>query len=394
MIRAVLLDLDDTLLRNDMAGFLPTYLRSLGEALADLVDPGRLAAEVMAGTRDMLVNQDPRRTLADCFAARFYPALGWNEPDMRPRLQDYYSRVFPQLQTLTAPMPGAVELVGALQQAGLELAIATNPLFPRLAVEHRLAWAELPADRYSFGLVSSYEELHFAKPHPEYYTELLGRLGVRAHEAAMIGNEFDNDIQPALDLGMAAYHVSDNPRVSGGGLEGVLRWLQDPEQGGDPGAAHRPRAILAQMRGHLSALLGMTTGLSAEAWSRRPEPEEWSPGEILCHLRDVELEVNLPRLQRIVAEQDPFISAVDPDRWAEPRRYRQQAGAEALVRFTEARMELVGMLEALKPDSWGKPARHSLLGPTRLSEIFSVAAEHDLLHLAQLRRTIGPSPLS
>jgi hypothetical protein len=114
----------------------------------------------------------------------------------------------------------------------------------------------------------------------------------------------------------------------------------------------------------------------------------------VCHLRDVELEVNLPRLQRIVAEQDPFISAVDPDRWAEPRRYRQQVGAEALVRFTEARMELVGMLEALKPDNWGKPARHSLLGPTRLSEIFSVAAEHDLLHLAQLRRTIGSSPLS
>jgi len=394
MIRAVLLDLDDTLLRNDMAGFLPTYLHSLGEALADLVDPGRLAAEVMAGTRDMLVNQDPRRTLADCFAARFYPALGWNEPDMRPRLQDYYMRVFPQLQALTTPMSGAVELVEALQQAGLELAIATNPLFPRLAVEHRLAWAGLPVDRYSFGLVSSYEELHFAKPHREYYTELLGRLGVRAHEAAMIGNEFDNDIQPALELGMAAYHISDSPRVSGGPLEGVLAWLRDPDQAGDPAAAHRPEAILAQMRGHLSALLGMTAGLSNEAWRRRPEAEEWSAGEILCHLRDVELEVNLPRLERILTEQDPFISAVDPDRWAEPRGYRQQAGAEALVRFTEARMELVGILEDLKPESWRKPARHSLLGPTRLSEIYSVAAEHDLLHLAQLRRTISPSPHS
>jgi hypothetical protein len=132
----------------------------------------------------------------------------------------------------------------------------------------------------------------------------------------------------------------------------------------------------------------MTAGLSAEAWHRRPEPEEWSAGEILCHLRDVELEVNLPRLQRILTEQDPFLSAVDPDGWAEPRGYRQQAGPEALVRFTEARMELVSMLEDLKPESWGKPARHSLLGPTRLSEIYSVAAEHDLLHLAQLRRTI------
>src|SRR3989304_5167623 len=213
MIRAVLLDLDDTLLRNDMAGFLPTYLRSLGEALADLVDPGRLAAEVMAGTRDMLVNQDPRRTLADCFAARFSPALGWNEPDMRPRLQDYYLRVFPELQTLTAPMSGAVELVEALQQAGLELALATNPLFPPLAGEH------------------------------------------------------------------------------------------PPARG------------------------------------RRPGPEEGSAGEILCHRRDVELEVNLPRLQRILTEQDPFLSAVDPDRWAEPRGDRPQAGAGGPARVTQPRME-------------------------------------------------------
>jgi FMN phosphatase YigB (HAD superfamily) len=389
VIRAVLLDLDDTLLRNDMAGFLPTYLQSLGRAMADLVDPGRLSAEVMAGTRDMLVNLDPRRTLQEVFAARFYPAMGWDEAEVRPRLDDYYQRIFPELQQQTAPIPGALELVEALRQEGRELAIATNPLFPRLAVEHRLAWAGLPVDRFDFALVSSYEEMHFSKPHPEYYTELLGRLGARAHEAAMIGNEFDNDIRPALELGLAVYHVHPTPRGTGGELRGVLPWLRDPELTGDPGAAQRPRAILAQLRGHLSALLGMVAGLTEAAWSRRPEPEEWSAGEIACHLRDVEREVNLPRLERILTEQDPFISAVDPDRWAEPRGYRLQSGPQALGAFGEARLETVRLLEGLEPAAWDTPARHSLLGPTRLGEILSVAAEHDLLHLAQLRRTLA-----
>jgi FMN phosphatase YigB (HAD superfamily) len=389
MIRAALLDLDDTLLQNDMAGFLPVYLRSLGESLADLADPGRLAAEVMAGTRDMLVNRDPRRTLQDVFAARFYPAMGWNEPEVRPRLLDYYQNEFPHLQDSTRPIPAAVELVQALQQAGVEVAIATNPLFPRLAVEHRLAWAGLAVAQFHFALLSSFEELHFAKPHAEYYTEVLGRLGVRAHEAAMLGNEYDNDIRPALELGVATYHVSDKPRGTGGTLAGALDWLRDPDLTGDPSAAHRPGAILAMMRGHLGALLGMASSLSPGSWGQRPKPGEWSAGEILCHLRDVEREVNLPRLRRLLTEQDPFISAVDPDRWAEPRGYRRQSGPEALTAFTEARLETLGLLGTLAPEAWAKPARHSLLGPTRLSEIFSVAAEHDLLHLAQLRRTLA-----
>jgi hypothetical protein len=137
----------------------------------------------------------------------------------------------------------------------------------------------------------------------------------------------------------------------------------------------------------------MVAGLTSAGWSLRPEPEEWSAGEIACHLRDVEREVNLPRLQRILTEPDPFISAVDPDRWAEPRGYRRQPGAQALEAFGEDRLETLRLLEGLEPATWDTPARHSLLGPTRLSEILSVAAEHDLLHLAQLRRTLAAGHL-
>lgn len=391
MIRAVLLDLDDTLLQNDMAGFLPPYLRSLGEAMADLADPGRLAAEVMAGTRDMLANLDPRCTLEAAFAARFYPALGWDEAEVRPRLQDFYQRVFPKLQELTSPIAGAKHFVQSLLEDDRQLVIATNPLFPRRAVEHRLTWAGLPVDAYPYALVGSYEELHFAKPHPEFFAELLGRLGIRSHEAAMIGNELKNDILPALGLGLAVFHIGGtaDQGIAGGSLQDALPWALQADLSGDPSAARSPRAILAQLRGYLSALLGMTEGLREQAWGLRPAPGEWSPGEILCHLRDVELEVNLPRVGRILNEHDPFISAVDPDRWAEPRGYSQQSGTQAREAFTSARMQTIATLEALEPETWQQPARHSLLGPTTLSEILSVAAEHDLLHLGQLRHALA-----
>ena len=37
--------------------------------------------------------------------------------------------------------------------------------------------------------------------------------------------------------------------------------------------------------------------------------------EIICHLRDVEREVNLPRIRRVLAEQNPFLVGEVTDVW-------------------------------------------------------------------------------
>ena len=47
------------------------------------------------------------------------------------------------------------------------------------------------------------------------------------------------------------------------------------------------RAELAQTPGVLDRLLA---GLDAAAWRARPAPAEWAPVEIVCHLRDEEVE--------------------------------------------------------------------------------------------------------
>ena len=102
-------------------------------------------------------------------------------------------------------------LVQAALASNLRLAVATNPLFPRIAIDHRLAWAGVPSDRFAYDLVTSYETFHSAKPQLAYYAEILGHLGVPPSRAAMVGDSPSDDLSPARALGMAVFHVSPSP---------------------------------------------------------------------------------------------------------------------------------------------------------------------------------------
>jgi hypothetical protein len=115
---------------------------------------------------------------------------------------------------------------------------------------------------------------------------------------------------------------------------------------------------------------------------------EWSITEIVCHLRDAEVEISLPRLHKVLEEDNPFISAVDADVWAAERNYQAQSGTEAMAAYAEARMETVALLDSLTPEQWQRPARHAVFGPTTLRELVSFTNEHDRLHLKQIKETL------
>ncbi|NMC81011.1 MAG: HAD family hydrolase, partial [Chloroflexi bacterium] len=163
----VLFDLDGTLLVNDMATFLPPYLKALGQSLAPL--PGeQVGREVLAATRRMVHKQEPAATLEETFDQNFYPRIGISKQELRPTIDAFYAQVFPSLRQYTQPRPEAIRLVEAAFEMGHQVVVATNPLFPRTAVLQRLEWASLPADRYPFALITTYEHMHFAKPNPAY----------------------------------------------------------------------------------------------------------------------------------------------------------------------------------------------------------------------------------
>ncbi|MFN2166026.1 MAG: HAD family hydrolase, partial [Anaerolineae bacterium] len=78
----------------------------------------------------------------------------------------------------------------------LDVVIATNPLFPALAVQHRMAWAGV-AD-FAYDLVTSYENSRAIKPNLLYFEQILETLGRRPEDCLVVGDE---------DMDMVAAHL-------------------------------------------------------------------------------------------------------------------------------------------------------------------------------------------
>ena len=89
---------------------------------------------------------------------------------------------------------------------GLRVALATNPIFPAVATESRIRWAGLEPE--DFELRTTYENIGYCKPNPEYYREIAARLGVRPEECLMVGNDVTEDMV-AESIGMQVFLLTD-----------------------------------------------------------------------------------------------------------------------------------------------------------------------------------------
>jgi hypothetical protein len=146
---------------------------------------------------------------------------------------------------------------------------------------------------------------------------------------------------------------------------------------------------MAILRSTPAALNSLCLPLESIKMSTRPTPDEWSPGELLCHLRDVDTEVNLPRLKKFLLEDNPFLPGADTDRWGEERDYLHQDGIRALQHFSASRQRLLRILEEISPVDWERTARHAIFGPTRLKELIAITAGHDQVHIRQMLATVA-----
>jgi FMN phosphatase YigB (HAD superfamily) len=394
----LLLDLDDTLLANDMAVFLPAYLQSLGNHLKPFVAPDTLIPALLTATQQMLHNNLPDRTQKQVFDATFYPIIDLTIETLEEPLSNFYSEEFPKLRELTTSEPEAVRFVEQSMERGYDLAIATNPLFPLTANLQRLEWAGLPANKYPFRLIPSNESFHFAKPKLAFFTELLGRLGWPEGQHLMVGDNLDHDIIPAQKIGLPTFHLSNQPTVDdhiyrsthgSGSLADLLPWLDSiPEDDLNDRFDH-PEGIMAIIRSTPAIISSFTSSLPTDAWFDEPRADEWSLTEIICHLRDVDGEVNLPRLKKVLEDTNPFLPGIDTDQWADERLYYCQDGKSALDDFTRFRIELINILERLPRQDLERSARHAIFGPTQLIELVGIIARHDRLHVQQAYKTLG-----
>ena len=206
MTKAILFDLDGTLLPMEQEVFVRDYLGRMTAFLAPHgYDPQSLIKAVWAGTGAMVKN-DGKALNEDVFWYVFNSILGRDAKQDLALFEEFYRTEFQKAKDSCGFNPAAVEAIRQIKDMGYRLILATNPLFPAIATHSRIRWAGLnPED---FELITTYENSRFCKPNPDYYREILGKIALDGSQCLMVGNDVGEDMI-AGTLGMKTFLLTD-----------------------------------------------------------------------------------------------------------------------------------------------------------------------------------------
>ena len=140
------------------------------------------------------------------------------------------------------------------------------------------------------------------------------------------------------------------------------------------------RELIQRYRDGYGALVEALDGIDLDA---RPEPGEWTPGEIVHHLLDSEI-ARAFRLRVLLTKERPHIEGFDQDAWAAIHPDRP---IESSLAAFKAMVEANGALfESLSDDEWDRRATHGEFGDYGPRILLDRGAEHGHEHAEQIRR--------
>lgn len=205
-LKAVLFDLDGTLLPMDQDVFVKAYLGSFAQKLAPHgYDPKQFIQAVWLGVSAMVKNDGSRYN-----ETRFYDAFekifGQKTYDDAHLMDEFYQKEFENAKQVCGFNPKAKTVVQKIKSMGLRVVLATNPIFPAIATQKRMGWAGFEPN--DFELYTTFENSRFCKPNLAYYQDILNQLDLKAEECLMVGNDVNEDMI-ASQLGMKVFLLKD-----------------------------------------------------------------------------------------------------------------------------------------------------------------------------------------
>lgn len=228
-MKAILFDLDGTLLDIDIYRFIDRYFDKLAIVIGDIAGNDRSQNEVVEAfhlATAAMMHPHPGITNREAFEKKFGQAIGVDMKGLWPIFERFYQETFPSLSNGSGPSPGAYEAIAEASRHGLGIAIATNPVFPLSAIVERMRWAGIPAS--AAHIITSYENMYACKPHPEYFMQTAKMLDVSPADCLMVGDDPVLDL-PAANIGMKTFFVGNSTEAAAdyrGSLIDLTRLIQ------------------------------------------------------------------------------------------------------------------------------------------------------------------------
>ncbi len=308
MTFTLLMDLDDTLLDTNIDSFIPFYFKKLSTFMASKIQPDLFIQSLIESTQVMYSNTLMDKTLEKAFSDDFYPRLGIDEAELKDSLEQFYDNIFPTLGSVTKIRPEAIEFVEWAFSQGWEIAIATDPLFPRKAILHRLRWAGLAPEKYPFKLISDFQHFHFVKANGVFYPEFLFQMGWNEEPVLMVGDSLKREIEPCVKNGVPVFlltqdYSSDTDHLPSGWFGNLKDFLKNIDINSLKVNNSTPEAIISFLKATPAVINTQMLLHDSEHITRNFDHKDMSYKDTLTKLRDLERDVNLTALEKITGEK-------------------------------------------------------------------------------------------
>lgn len=191
-IKAVLFDLDGTLLPMDQNLFIRTYYKYLAGYFANLgYEPKKFLDTLYDGVGKMLDN-DGSKTNEAVFWDTFTSVYGEKAKADEEHFSRFYESEFQKVSESCGFNENAAKIIKKLKAEGKTVILATNPLFPDVATRSRIKWAGIDPD--DFALITTFENTRYCKPKLNYYNDILSKFNLTPDECIMVGNDVSDDM--------------------------------------------------------------------------------------------------------------------------------------------------------------------------------------------------------
>lgn len=102
-------------------------------------------------------------------------------------INEFYDNEYNNLKKCVKKIEIARVRLEVLKDKEYNLILATNPEFPKSAIEKRLSWGNI--DKTLFSYFTSYENSCYCKPNENYYKEILINNNIKKEKTIMVGND-------------------------------------------------------------------------------------------------------------------------------------------------------------------------------------------------------------
>jgi FMN phosphatase YigB (HAD superfamily) len=190
-------------IRAAMPGIEPPTVEALADDLIESSRPGD-EARTISTENQVSINSPAETLISGCLSRCGLPP----DPDTIRRIRRAMSI---PVSDRMKPLSGAVELLAEIHRLGIRNVIASNTYW-RDADSYWEDFRLLGMAEHIDGIITSVDAGHL-KPHPAVFEMAMRWADVTAEQGVVIGNREENDIAPALALGMRAILVyPDDPK--------------------------------------------------------------------------------------------------------------------------------------------------------------------------------------